>query len=139
MNLSSHEKQMKLIKEENARREYLQVMERGFNAADVFVNRHYLDNFSNAEIAALPQKDKDNIEAEKNQIKIYKIAKIVFDKHEDINDKLTSVYNALYNMSAAIAVYILGRGSYVEFFIAVRSEIAASVAIETSYFSPLSM
>ena len=128
MNLSSHEKQMKLIKEENARREYLQVMERGFNAADVFVNRHYLDNFSNAEIAALPQKDKDNIEAEKNQIKIYKIAKIVFDKHEDINDKLTSVYNALYNMSAAIAVYILGRGSYVEFFIAVRSEIAASVA-----------
>ena len=112
MSVSPHDKQMKLIKAEKARQEHLVIMQKGFQVADVFTNRQYLDNFSNVDISPLPQRISDV--HDKSKLRIYKITKIVFDKNEDINDKLTSVYNALYNLSITVAVYIVGNESEVE-------------------------
>ena len=129
MTVSPRDREIQLMKAkqaEEARREHLMVMEKGFQVADVFTNRQYLDNFSNAEISSLPVQVSGTPNQDK--LRIYQITKIVFDKNEDINDKLTSVYNALYNLSIAVAVYIVGSESGVDFFIGVRSENLAPLA-----------
>ena len=130
MAISTHEKQMELIRQEQereeARQSHLKIMEKGFQVADAFTNREYLDNFSSIDISHLPQQTSGI--PDKNKLRIYKITKIVFDQHEDINDKLTSVYNALYNLSISVAVYIIGNQNEVEFFIGVRSENIAPLA-----------
>ena len=120
----TYEKQMQLVKEEQERDKTLRTLEKGFNLADVFINRHYLDDFSNAEII-----DSDNKDVQITQkIRIYKMTKIVFDKEEDVLDKLTSVYNALYNISVTVGIYIIGSCDSISFYFATRSNTIAPLA-----------
>lgn len=117
-------KQMQLIKDEKERTEHLKVLEKGFQVADVFVNREYLAEFSRAEILdgnrkriCAPQK-----------LRVFEMTKVVFDAEEDVLDKLTSVYNALYNLSVSVAVILVGDSRGVKFYFATRSETIAPLA-----------
>ncbi len=117
-------KQMQLVKQEKERTENLKVLEKGFQVADIFVNREYLSDFSRAEILdgsrrriCVPQK-----------LRFFEVSKVVFDSEEDILDKLTSVYNALYNLSVSVAVFLVGNEKGVKFYFATRSETIAPLA-----------
>ena len=117
-------KQMQLVKQEKERHENLKILERGFQVADVFVNREYLSEFSRAEILdgnrrqiCVPQK-----------LRFFQMSKVVFDAEEDVLDKLTSVYNALYNLSVSVAVFLVGDKKGVKFYFATRSETIAPLA-----------
>lgn len=120
----SYTKQMQLINKERERQENLLILAKGFQVADVFTNKQYLDNFSNAEI----------IEAHRRSLQVpqklrfYRMSKVVFDKNEDVLDKLTSVYNALYNLSVSVALIIKGNPKSVDFYFATRSENIAPLA-----------
>ena len=120
----NYEKKMALLEAEKQRRDDLLKLQKGFQVADVFANRQYLDNFSNAEIRVL---NEENIQAPQ-KLRIFRLTKIVFDKEEDINDKLTSVYNALYNLDVTVAMYIVGSGSSVSVYFATRSDKIAPLA-----------
>ena len=114
----TYEKKMQLIKEEQERNNTLKILEKGFQVADVFTNRQYLDNFSSAEII-----DSDrHIVQDSQKLRIFKMSKVVFDKDEDVSDKLTSVYNALYNLSVSVAIFIVGTVKDISFYFATRSE-----------------
>lgn len=120
----THEKQMQLVREEQDRNKTLMVLEKGFQVADVFTNRQYLDNFVNAEIL-----DYDRRAVQSPQkLRIFQMTKVVFDKQEDVLDKLTSVYNALYNLSVSVALFIVGTAKGVGFYFATRSEQIAPLA-----------
>ena len=56
----NYEKKMALLEAEKQRRDDLLKLQKGFQVADVFANRQYLDNFSNAEIRVL---NEENIQA----------------------------------------------------------------------------
>lgn len=117
--LTPYERQKLEIEEEEARIQYKKRLEKGFLISDTFVNRGYLDFFSRAEIITEPNWDE---RSSVKYLRMYQMTKIVFDEREDVLDKLTSVYNALYNISASVAVFIVGSASSVCFYLAVRSE-----------------
>ena len=116
------------IKEEIARVEYKEKLEKGFRIADVFVNRGYLDNFFRADI--ITERNWREINSVRN-LRMCRISKIVFDEKEDVLDKLTSLYNAMYNVSASVAVFIVGGVNSVSFYLAVRSDANPVLAGQT--------
>ena len=117
-------KQMQLVKEEKERNENLKVLEKGFQVADVFVNREYLADFSKAEILDGNRR----IICETRKLRIFEMSKVVLDAKEDVLDKLTSVYNALYNLSVSVAVFLVGNSKGVKFYFVTRSETIAPLA-----------
>lgn len=120
----TYDKQLKVIKEEQERNEMLHTLEHGFEVADVFINRQYLDDFENAIII---NDEVDKVQA-CTKLRIFEMTKIVFDKDEDVLDKLTSIYNALYNLSVSVAIIIIGCPKNVKFYFATRSEQNAPLA-----------
>lgn len=104
-----------------AQQEYLKSLEEGFNFADVFINRPYLDHFNKAEIL-IP---KHSYLFRPQDVRVFRVTKVVFDKEEDVSDKLISVYNALYNLSVTVGLFIKGSVYSVEFYFATRAEEAA--------------
>lgn len=108
---------MILSRDERAREEYLNVLNKGFLFADVFINRPYLDHFSQAKISTSNQENANTSQ----DTRIFKLTKIVFDKNEDVSDKLISVYNALYNLDVAVGIFIKGSAIGMEFYFATRS------------------
>lgn len=64
------------------------------------------------------------------QIRLFQIEKIVYDKNEDIAEKLVNVYNALGNLNNSLFLIIDSNGNEVEFYIGTRSE-QISIAQET--------
>ncbi|MCM1218538.1 MAG: DUF87 domain-containing protein [Lachnospiraceae bacterium] len=120
----THEKKMQLIKEEQERKETLHTLEKGFQAADIFTNRQYLDHFTGAQILDI---DRRVVQASQ-KLRVFQMTKVVFEKDEDILDKLTSVYNALYNLSVSVAIIIMGSKKEIKFYFATRSEQIAPLA-----------
>lgn len=100
-----------------AQQEYLTALTAGFNVADIFINRPYLDHFSQAKI--LPQKHCEI--ALSQDVRVFHVVKLVFDKAEDVSDKLVSVYNALYNLSITVGMFIRGSEYGVDFYLTTRS------------------
>lgn len=124
--MKTYYQEMELIKRAEERKKELLTLTNGFQAANIFVNKGYLDEFSSAPI--LESKGNENLDIQK--IRLFKMSKVVFDPKEDVMDKMTSFYGALYNLSATAAVLIRGTKNDVEFYFASRSDNAAPLAGE---------
>lgn len=97
----------------------------GFQVADVYLNRSYLDGFSSATI--IPA-DKSVLDVTK--IRLIEISKLVFDSKEKFIDKLISVYSALYSIQSSVALMIDSDGKDIKFYIGIRSEDNVAVAAD---------
>lgn len=95
----------------------------GFNVADIYLNRTYLESFSAAPIVPAPKSLMDT-----SKIRIIEITKIVYDKNEKFTDKLKSVYSALHSFGSAVAIIIDSDGKNIKFYIGIRSAANASIA-----------
>lgn len=98
---------------------------RGFQVADMYLNRTYLDSFSSAEIL---EPDKKIINS--TNIRIIEISKLVLDVKEKVTDKLMSVYSALYSLKSTVGLIIDSDGRSIHFYMGIRSEQAAGSAGE---------
>lgn len=97
-----------------------------FSKADTFINKGYLDVFNHAElIIDRPEKLQDI-----TKIRAVRIDKIAYDPNEDVIDKLSGVYNALYNIGVSASVCIVGTALEAKLYLLVRSETAAPLAGE---------
>lgn len=83
----------------------LQLLNNGLITADRFINKNYLINISEQNIVPL-----DDYEKTTNSIRLFQIIKLVYDKTENINDKLISVYSALQNVDSSALLVINGNG-----------------------------
>lgn len=95
----------------------------GFQIADIYLNRSYLDAFSSAPIIPANQ-----IIMNVSKLRLIEISKLVFDANEKFTDKLISVYSALHSLNSAVAIIIDSDGEKIRFFIGVRSEENAPIA-----------
>lgn len=95
----------------------------GLLFADRFINRNYLAEISRNEVFILDDELKKI-----NNIRLYKVSKIVYDASEDIIDKLTSVYSAISNINSSCAMIINSTGEEVDFYIGVRDRNGVSTA-----------
>ena len=101
----------------------LQLLNNGLITADRFINKNYLINISEQNIVPL-----DEYEKTTNSIRLFQIIKLVYDKTENINDKLISVYSALQNVDSSALLVINGNGREVTFYIGIRSVDNAATA-----------
>lgn len=89
---------------------------RGFQVADIYLNRAYLDVFSAAPIISLNRSEMDI-----SKLRLFEISKLVFDAEEKFTDKLMSVYSALHSMESSIASGIEFYGLFHTHFYGVSS------------------
>lgn len=96
---------------------------RGFQVADVYLNRTYLESFSSAPIVPGARALMDT-----TKMRLLEITKLVYDQKEKFTDKLKSVYSALHSLNSAVALLIQSDGDTVRFFIGTRSMSNAAIA-----------
>lgn len=95
----------------------------GFQVADIYLNRNYLDGFSSAPILPSNRHIMDV-----TKLRMIEITKLVFDENEKFTDKLMSVYSTLYGINSAVALVLDSDGDKVRFYMGIRSEENASTA-----------
>lgn len=101
----------------------IQLLNSGLITADRFINKNYLINISEQQVVVLDENEKNT-----NAIRLFQVVKLVYDKKENINDKLISVYSALQNVDSSAILLINGDGRQVTFYIGVRSAENAATA-----------
>ena len=113
-------------KDQERRLSYEQKLSQGFMLADAFLTQRYLDYYAAGDVLPVEESSLRPV-----SIRIFEIAKIVYDPDEQINDKFISVYSSLHNLNSAVALIIRSREKAVHFYIATRSEQNADLAGET--------
>lgn len=101
----------------------IQLLNNGLATADKFINKNYLIDIAQQNVVALNEDEKNT-----GAIRLFKIDKLVYDKKENVNDKLISVYSALQNVNSTALLIINGTGKEVNFYIGVRSNSNAATA-----------
>lgn len=99
------------------------VLEKGMLYADAFVNKTFLINLDKYPVVELESEEKSD-----QHLRLYQIERIVYDKDENANDKLISVYSAFFNIQATGVLVIQSTKTELKIYIGVRSVENASTA-----------
>ncbi len=91
-----------------------------FTAADHIVLKKYIAKLSNAPCIEMPDALKSiNIG---DNVSLYRVAKVLYDKHENIQDKLTTIYSTVFSLSnCGLVMLINGQREYVDLYIGVAT------------------
>lgn len=92
-------------------------------AAKLYLDKEYLDQLTDWEVLPLPERERKG-----RFLRLCRIEKIVYDKNEDINDKLVSVYNAVSQFANHVILLLVGKKSCVEMYLGVQARGDAGVA-----------
>lgn len=103
--------------------EQIRKINNGLKTADVFINKSYLLDVTDSNVLMLNDDDKNAI-----KMRLFNVESLVYDKEENVNDKLISVYSSLLNINSSALLIIRGNGEDVSFYLGVRSESSASIA-----------
>ena len=99
-----------------------EILEAGLATADCYITRSYLIDL--AERTAL---EPDPAACQDVFLRLYHIDRFVYDKTENVNDKLISVYSALHEIDGSAILVIRGSESCVDYYLGVRSERKAAL------------
>lgn len=91
-------------------------MQKEIIAAEYFINKKYLDNLSEYRIENLEEYEKSY-----RFVRLYKVLKIVFDKEENSNNKLISVFRSILPFCNTLVLMLRGTETCAELYIGVRS------------------
>ena len=100
-----------------------EVLNSGMELIDLFVNKNYLINLDQCMPLEL-----DPAQQSFSYMSLYEITKIVYDKDEDINDKLISVYSALSNFGSTALLVLVSEPDGVKFHLGTRDTNARDYA-----------
>ncbi|MER2107073.1 MAG: DUF87 domain-containing protein [Solibacillus sp.] len=114
------------IREEKKLNASLQLVEQ-------YLERNHLQNLTNCQVVPLSNQ-LAQISIQKN-IRLLEITKIVYDKKEDVTEKLVNVFNTVGSLGSALTLGIDSDGQEVRMFIGIRSEnaVAAKDGLEKSF------
>lgn len=99
------------------------VMTRGMELVDLFVNKNYLIDLDQCSPVPLDEGEKTF-----SAMSLFQIDKIVYNLNENINDKLVSVYSALSNFGSSAILVIASDETGVSFLIGTRDTNRPDVA-----------
>lgn len=94
-------------------------LDNGFQLASSFVQKNYISELTNHEVVPVDA-DLDSATI-RQQIRLFKVGKLVYDKNENSIDKLSSVYNALFNVRSAIVMILDSDGEQTNLYLGVRA------------------
>ncbi len=118
------------------RNEVLKVddLKKSFQSVEEVIEKRYLENISDYPILTSIKE----IQPAKN-VRLKKVRKIVFDKNEDIQDKLTSVYTTINSLGGSAIMIIYSNGNEIEIYLGTKkSENKDLKLLENGYFGSLS-
>ena len=97
---------------------HLEDLYAAFEAADNIILKKYLANLSECPCIKLPDELK-KLEIGSN-VSLYRVAQIVYDKNENIQDKLTTVYSSVFSLkNCGLVMLINGQKDRVDLFLGV--------------------
>ena len=99
------------------------ILNSGMELVDLFVNKNYLINLQNCEPVPMDVNYKSF-----SYMSLFEVTKIVYDKSENINDKLVSVYSALSNFGSSAILVIFSDANGVKFYLGTRDMQQPTVA-----------
>ncbi|MDR1753787.1 MAG: DUF87 domain-containing protein [Eubacterium sp.] len=101
----------------------LDLIKSDVDKASFFINKSHLidlEKYDPYTLTDILGKDFLEIKYEKSAEMLFlKLNKLVFDKTENLNDKLTSVYAALYNFMSSIILIVDGKPSGIDYYIGI--------------------
>ena len=100
-----------------------ELMNSGMELVDLFVNKNYLIALDKCEPIALDASQKSF-----SYLSLFEITKIVYDRDENINDKLVSVYSALSNFGSSALLVLFSDETGVKFYLGTRDTNQPNVA-----------
>lgn len=100
-----------------------EVMNKGMEMVDLFVNKNYLIDIDKCMPIPLEESQKTF-----SAMSLFQIDKIVYDLNENINDKLVSVYSALSNLGSSAILVISSDEAGVSFYLGTRDIVRPDVA-----------
>lgn len=102
-----------------------QIMNTGMELVDLFVNKNYLIDLDKCEPVALEPHQRSF-----SYMSLYEIRKIIYNRDENINDKLISVYSALSNFGSSALLVLFSDADGVRFYLGTRDANQPNVAKE---------
>lgn len=99
----------------------------GLLSADNIINRNYLIDATSHDVL-IPEEDPTWA----NRIRLFQIKKIVYDKKENVNDKLISVFASLQNIQGSVLLIIEGKLEGANIYIGVKENPNTITNIKTS-------
>ncbi len=95
-------------------------LQNAVDTVDYFIRRDYLAELSNCDVVELPDEDS-------KLLRFFHLEKLIYDKAENINDKLVSIYSAIQNVDASAILLIRGKASGVSFYVGVHARESAYI------------
>lgn len=91
-----------------------------FTAVDNIVLKKYITKLSDAPCIEMSD-DLKSIGVGDN-VSLYRVAKVIYDKHENVQDKLTTIYSTIFSLrNYGLIMLINGNKEYVDLFIGVAT------------------
>ena len=110
-------------KPEKIERNVVNIMSRGIELVDLFVNKNYLIDIDKCSPIPLDESEKTF-----STMSLFQIDKIVYDLNENINDKLISVYSSLSNFGSSAILVISSNKRGISFYLGTRDTNRPDVA-----------
>lgn len=86
------------------------------NAADEFINKKYLFRLEDYQVVSLSEYEKKY-----NLIRLWKLQKIIYDKKENMNEKLISVFASVSPFCTNLVYIVKGYKTFVEIYIGIKA------------------
>ncbi|MEH6942060.1 ATP-binding protein [Bacillus sp. JJ722] len=108
-------------------------LQSSFSIAEEYLGKNYLFDLTKHDVIPLPSHIQ-NITA-RQHIRLLQVTKIVYDKNEDITEKLINIYNTVGNLDSSLVLIIDSDGKEVHLYVGVRSRnvVAAKEGLEKSF------
>ena len=100
-----------------------EIMDSGMELVDLFVNKNYLIDMASFDPVEIVSNQKSF-----SYISLFEVTKIVYDRDENINDKLVSVYSALSNFGSTALLLLFSDKNGVKFYLGTRDTTQPNVA-----------
>lgn len=89
-----------------------------FEAADNIILKKYVADLSDAPCIEMSKESK-TLEIGSN-VALYRVAKVVYDKNENVRDKLTTIYSTIFSLkNCGLVMLINGHKEYADVFLGV--------------------
>lgn len=111
------------LKPEKMEKDIINVMSKGIELVDLFVNKNYLIDIDKCSPIPLNTSEKTF-----STMSLFQIDKIVYDINENINDKLVSVYSSLANFGSSAILVVSSNKKGVSFYLGTRDTNRPDVA-----------
>lgn len=100
----------------------LEVLESGLVTADCYISRNYLIELSQNPVVPIQEE-----QFRDTSLRFYHIQKFVYDKDENVNDKLISVYDALHELEGTAILLIASNETGISFYLGAYSSNKAAL------------